>query len=153
MVCGFDCLGLNEQNSANWVNVNSGVNLDNVVQKGNLLHYYNTSAFSLQPLGTLGNEVRNSFYGPSLANDDLAIVKNTRIRESMSLQIRAEAFNLFNHPNFSNPSTSLFTGYSVVNGNVVPTANPNAGRITSTISASGGLPSSRQLQFAMRFTF
>jgi hypothetical protein len=153
VVCGFDCLGLNEQNSANWVNVNSGTSLNSVVQPGNLLHYFNSSAFSLQQVGTLGNEIRNSFYGPSLANDDLAIVKNTKIRESMSLQIRAEAFNLFNHPNFSNPNTGLYTGYSVQNGTVVPTNNPSAGRITGTISASGGLPSSRQLQLAMRFTF
>jgi hypothetical protein len=63
----------------------------------------------------------------------------------MNLQIRAEAFNIANHPNFSNPNTSLYTG---------PTSpNPSAGKITSTISAQGGLPSSRQLQFAMRVQF
>ncbi len=150
VVCGFDCLGLGEQNSANYVNVNSGVNLDNVVQKGNINHYFNTSDFNLQPLGTLGNENRFSFYGPSLADDDLAIVKNTKIRENINVQIRAEAFNLFNHPNFSNPSTSLYTG---INAQGVAVANPNAGKITSTISAQGGLPSSRQLQFAVRFQF
>jgi hypothetical protein len=145
VVCGFDCLGLGEQNSANFVNVNSGVNLNNVVQPGNINHYFNTSAFTLQPLGTLGNETRFSFYGPSLADDDLAIVKNTKIHENMNVQLRAEAFNLFNHPNFSNPGTGLYTG---------PTSpNPNAGKITSTISAQGGLPSSRQLQFAVRFQF
>lgn len=145
VVCGFDCLGLGEQNSANFVNVNSGVNLNNVVQPGNINHYFNTAAFSLQPLGTLGNETRFSFYGPSLADDDLALVKNTKIHENMNVQLRAEAFNLFNHPNFSNPGTGLYTG---------PTSpNPNAGKITSTISAQGGLPSSRQLQFAVRFQF
>lgn len=145
VVCGFDCLGLNEQNSANWVNVNSGVSLNNVVQPGNINHYFKTADFSLQAPGTLGNEIRNSFYGPSLTNDDLAIVKNTKISEHMNIQLRAEAFNIFNHPNFSNPNTSLYTG---------PTSpNPNAGKITGTISAQGGLPSSRQLQFALRFQF
>jgi len=145
VVCGFDCLGLGEQNSANYVNVNSGVNLGSVVQPGNINHYFNTADFSLQPLGTLGNENRFSFYGPSLADDDIAIVKNTKIHENMNLQLRVEAFNIANHPNFSNPGTSLYTG---------PTSpNPNAGKITSTISAQGGLPSSRQLQFAMRFQF
>jgi hypothetical protein len=145
VVCGFDCLGLGEQNSANYVNINPGADLSKVVQPGNINHYFNTAAFSLQPLGTLGNENRFMFYGPSLADDDLALVKNTRIHENTNLQIRVEAFNLANHPNFSNPNTSLYTG---------PTSpNPNAGKITSTISAQGGLPSSRQLQFAMRFQF
>ncbi len=145
VVCGFDCLGLGEQNSANYVNVNPGVNLNNVVQTGNINHYFNTADFTLQPLGTLGNENRFSFFGPSLADDDIALVKNTKIHENMNLQIRVEAFNIANHPNFSNPNASLFTG---------PTSpNPNAGKITGTISAQGGLPSSRQLQFAMRFQF
>ncbi|HUA82931.1 MAG TPA: TonB-dependent receptor [Bryobacteraceae bacterium] len=145
VVCGFDCLGLGEQNSANYVNINSGVNPGSVVQPGNINHYFKTADFNLQPLGTLGNENRFMFYGPSLSDDDLALVKNTRIHENMNLQIRVEAFNLANHPNFSNPGTSLYTG---------PTSpNPNAGKITSTISAQGGLPSSRQLQFAMRFQF
>ena len=145
VACGFDCLGLGEQNSANYVNINPGVNLNSVVQSGNINHYFNTADFSLQPLGTLGNENRFMFYGPSLADDDIALVKTTKIRENMNLQIRVEAFNIANHPNFSNPSTSLYTG---------PTSpNPNAGKITSTISAQGGLPSSRQLQLAMRFQF
>lgn len=145
VVCGFDCLGLGEQNSANYVNINPGANLGSVIQKGNIDHYFNTSAFSLQPLGTLGNENRFMFYGPSLADNDLAVVKNTKLKENMNLQIRVEAFNLANHPNYSNPNTGLYTG---------PTSpNPNAGRITGTISAQGGLPSSRQLQFAMRFQF
>lgn len=145
VVCGFDCLGLGEQNSANYVNINPGANLGSVVQPGNINHYFNTSAFSLQPLGTLGNENRFMFYGPSLADDDIALVKNTKIHENMNLQLRFEAFNIANHPNFSNPNTSLYTG---------PTSpNPSAGKITSTISAGGGLPSSRQLQFAMRFQF
>ena len=145
VACGFDCLGLNEQNSANWVNVNPSVNLNSVIQKGNINQYFNPQDFSLPAPGTLGNEIRDSFYGPSLFNDDLSIVKNTKLREHMSIQLRAEAFNIFNHPNFSNPGTSLYTG---------PTsANPSAGKITGTISAQGGLPQSRQLQFAMRFQF
>jgi len=144
VVCGFDCLGLGEQNSANYVNINPGVNLDKV-GTGNRDRYFDTRAFSLQPLGTLGNENRFMFFGPSLANNDLAVVKNTRLKENMNLQIRVEAFNLANHPNFSNPNTGLYTGPA--------SPNPNAGKITGTISAQGGLPSSRQLQFAMRFQF
>lgn len=143
--CGFDCVGLNEQNSPSLPNINAGVDYHTVVQPGNINRYYNTADFSLAPLGTIGNEGRNQFFGPSLFNDDVALMKNTRIRESMNLQLRAEAFNIFNHPNFSNPNTSLYTGPN--------SPNPNAGKITSTISAAGGLPSSRQLQFAVKFMF
>ncbi len=145
VTCGYDCVGLNEQNSPSLPNVNAGVNFNNVVQKGNLLRYYNPADFSLAAPGTIGNEGRDQFFGPSLCNDDLAIVKNSRIRESMNLQIRAEAFNIFNHPNFSNPNSSLYTGPN--------SPNPAAGKIQSTISAAGGLPSSRQLQFALKFVF
>lgn len=145
VMCGFDCVGINTQNSPNLPNVNAGVDYNSVVQTGNINRYFNTSAFSLAPLGTIGNEGRTAFFGPSLANDDVAVVKNTRITESVSLQIRAEAFNIFNHPNFSNPNTSLYTGAN--------SPNPNAGKITGTISASGGLPSSRQLQFGVKLIF
>jgi hypothetical protein len=144
-MCGFDCLGINTQNSPNLPNMAAGVDYHKATQPGNINRYFDTSAFTLAPLGTIGNEGRNQFFGPSLADDDVAVVKNTRITESVSFQIRAEAFNLFNHPNFSNPSTSLYTGANSI--------NPNAGKITGTISASGGLPSSRQLQFALKLIF
>lgn len=145
VMCGFDCVGLQEQNSPSLPNFNANVNVHSVVQKNNLNQYFNTKDFSQQPLGTVGNSPRNAFFGPSLVNDDFSLIKNTRLTERFSLELRAEAFNIFNHPNFSNPNTSLYNGPGVI--------NPSAGRITSTISASGGLPSSRQLQFAEKFIF
>jgi len=39
----------------------------------------------------------------------MALLKNTRIRESVNLQFRAEAFNLFNHTNFQTVGTTLTT--------------------------------------------
>jgi len=144
-MCGYDCVGLNQQNSPSLPNINPGVNYHSVVQTGNLNHYYNSALFSQETPGTVGNSPRNGFFGPSLVNDDFGLIKNTKLSERFSLELRAEAFNVFNHPNFSNPNTSLFSGLGVV--------NPSAGRITSTISASGGLPSSRQLQFAEKFIF
>jgi hypothetical protein len=145
VMCGFDCVGLNQQNSPSLPNINPGVNYHSVVQKGNLNRYYNPALFSQETPGTVGNSPRNGFFGPSLVNDDIGLIKNTKLSERFSLELRVEAFNVFNHPNFSNPNTSLFSGLGV--------ANPSAGKITSTISASGGLPSSRQLQFAEKFVF
>jgi hypothetical protein len=55
-----------------------------------------------------GNMGRNSLRGPSFKEFNLSIFKNTALTERVILQIRAESFNLLNHPNFSNPSLPAF---------------------------------------------
>ena len=62
--------------------------------------YFNTSLFTENALGTPGNVPRRFFYGPGLDNYDMAITKNTQVSESKSLQLRLEAFNVFNHAQF-----------------------------------------------------
>jgi len=49
---------------------------------------------------------RNTLRGPGFANVDMALLKTFKVRESFDLQFRAEAFNAFNHPSFSNPSNN-----------------------------------------------
>jgi hypothetical protein len=67
--------------------------------------YFNTSLFSVQPLGTPGNVPRRFFSGPGISNFDLALTKTFPIREALSLQLRMEAFNAFNHAQFFGPNT------------------------------------------------
>lgn len=67
------------------------------------LPYFNTSLFSQETLGQVGNANRRFFHGPGIANFDMALLKNVRLTESKSLQFRAEFFNIFNHANFNNP--------------------------------------------------
>ncbi len=55
-----------------------------------------------------GNLGRNSLVGPPFKQWDLAIYKTTKISEQLSLQIRAEFFNILNHPNFSSPLLPSF---------------------------------------------
>ena len=55
--------------------------------------------------GTLG---RNALQGPPFKQWDLAIYKNMKISEQLSLQLRADFFNILNHPNFSNPVLPAF---------------------------------------------
>ena len=55
-----------------------------------------------------GNLGRNALQGPPFKQWDLAIYKNTKFTERLSLQLRAEFFNLLNHPNFSNPLLPAF---------------------------------------------
>jgi hypothetical protein len=55
-----------------------------------------------------GNLGRNSLVGPPFKQWDLAIYKSTKINERLNLQLRAEFFNLLNHPNFSSPLLPSF---------------------------------------------
>ena len=48
--------------------------------------------------------MRRFFSGPGILNSDLALLKDTKLAESKSLQFRAETFNVSNHAQFNNPS-------------------------------------------------
>ena len=61
------------------------------------------------------------------------------MRERVRLQFRAEAYNLFNHPNFGQPANNF--------------AAANYGQVTATRTARGDLGSSRQLQLGMKLIF
>ncbi len=93
---------------------------------------------------TLGNVSRNMLRGPNLDSLDFSLLKNTHITRSdrYTLQLRAEAYNIMNHPNFSPPiaNKTLFTAGS---GALVGTY----GNITSTVIAM------RQLQFGLKLLF
>lgn len=108
--------------------------------------YFNPAAFAIPPAGTLGDTGRGAFLGPNLRTFDLALVKNTRIRrllaDSGRLQLRMEAFNLFNRANFAPPALTAFAGTA---DNEVPLST--FGRIRSTVT------SSRQIQLGVRISF
>jgi hypothetical protein len=69
--------------------------------------YFNTSLFTIEQLGQLGNSRRRFFHGPGLNNFDMALAKTTKFTESKELQLRIEAFNLFNHAQFGNPTGEI----------------------------------------------
>ena len=77
-----------------------------------IAQWFDTSAFLLPPSFSLGNVGRTvpDVRGPSLVNQDLSLIKNTRIREKLSLQLRFEYFNVFNRPQFALPNTALGSG-------------------------------------------
>jgi len=113
-----------------------------------------TSACSLEIQGTqasatgttaptvytgLGTMQRNAFTGPGFADLDMSGEKETKIFENLSFTLRADAFDILNHPNFGQPS-----------GNVQSTS---FGQITATRFATSDGGSSRQLQISGKFTF
>jgi hypothetical protein len=65
-----------------------------------------------------------SLLGPGIDKWDMAIAKNTRIAEKIDFQIRVEAFDVFNHPNFGNPTA---TGSDGISNNIDST---NFGQVT-----------------------
>ena len=117
-----------------------------------------------------GTEGRNSLIGPAFRQWDLSIVKNTQITERLNLQFRADAFNILNHPNFSNPLLPAFAANlngSTICGTVSPaTGCPFLGRfqngqyfpIVATVDTGIGNPilgggGPRSFQFALKLTF
>ncbi len=74
--------------------------------------YLNLNAFSQPDFGSFGNLGRNSIYGPGYKNVDFSITKETKIAERMGLQLRAEFFNILNHPNFAQPNHNIDPGLS-----------------------------------------
>jgi hypothetical protein len=107
------------------------------------LHYFNTSCFQDPPAGPTGiavmrgNAGRNIIVGPGINNWDLALIKSISLRESKTLQFRAEAFNAFNHPQWSSINTVDDT---------LTNAQSTFGVVT------GGRPP-RLVQLSLRFEF
>ncbi|HLH36929.1 MAG TPA: carboxypeptidase-like regulatory domain-containing protein [Alloacidobacterium sp.] len=66
--------------------------------------------FPAPSFGSEGNERYNAFRGPGFEQWDTSFMKNTAITERVSLQMRLEFYNLFNHPNLNNVDTNLPDG-------------------------------------------
>ncbi len=96
--------------------------------------YFNTANITAAPLGTEGNIGRNSVFGPGFAEGDVSLFKTLHLTERFSSELRAEAFNVTNTPQFQNPDSY--------------TTDANFGHVTATRQYT-----SRQLQMAVRLLF
>jgi hypothetical protein len=94
--------------------------------------FFDTSRLTVNAIGTFGNLGRNVLRGPRLLNTDFAAIKDTKMTERTSLQIRSEFFNVFNNVNFGGPVTNV--------------SSPQFGRIT-------GAGNPRILQFGAKILF
>lgn len=92
--------------------------------------FFNTAAFvaptAAQPFG--GTERRGAVIGPGLWRYDMAMSKETRIFERLSMQFRVEAFNIFNHTNFATVGT---TSTSSLYGRITGTRDPRILQLSS----------------------
>jgi Carboxypeptidase regulatory-like domain/TonB-dependent Receptor Plug Domain len=105
-----------------------------------------------------GNLGRNSLVGPSFKEFNFSVFKDTAITERVNLQLRAEFFNLFNHPNFANPELPNFIADPGVNGIASNGRGIGYYALTATGDVGIGNPflgggGPRGIQFAAKFTF
>ena len=113
---------------------------------------FNRAAFSAAPAGTQGNFGRNVLRGFGAWQADVGLQRQFHLTEKLGLRFRAEFFNIFNHPNFGNPTNTL--------------TSPLFGRSTQTLASSlgsgganGGLNplyqigGPRSVQFALKLQF
>jgi hypothetical protein len=71
------------------------------------LQWFNTAAFALPALGTVGTSGIDILRGPAMSNLDLALFRNFSVKERLKFQFRAEFFNALNHTVLGNPNTTL----------------------------------------------
>jgi hypothetical protein len=102
--------------------------------------YFNPNAFIAPVTGTYGNVGRDVLTGPGLASLDASVLKTTQLSERVTLQFRAEFFNVLNHANFGTPNAVVFSAAATAPA-------PTAGVITATSTTS------RQSQLGLKLQF
>ncbi|HXX00139.1 MAG TPA: hypothetical protein VEJ00_02920, partial [Candidatus Acidoferrales bacterium] len=116
------------------------------VVTGNPNQWFDPAAFIAPPSlsGFYGNAARDAYTGPSLTTWDLSVLKSTSLHERLSLQFRAEIFNLLDTANFNTPNLIVFTPPTAAN----PIGSSGtAGVITATTTTS------RQVQFGLKLVW
>ncbi|HTS26083.1 MAG TPA: carboxypeptidase-like regulatory domain-containing protein [Bryobacteraceae bacterium] len=87
--------------------------------------YFNPAAFAEPAVGTIGNAGVNIMYGPSYINWDMSLARRIPLKsEARSIQLRVEAFNAFNHVQFTGVNSSFIFNAAGVN------TNSNIGALT-----------------------
>jgi hypothetical protein len=110
--------------------------------------WFNVQAFALQSQYTFGSLGRNTVIGPPLFSVDSSIKKVMALNERLKLQLRLDAFNSFNHPNFGSPNNGLSADHLDANGVPIP-GSGSFGTITSLNSNV----SMRELQASLKLVF
>jgi hypothetical protein len=140
--------------SGNYSNTNDAVARPNMTASPNghaphkVTEWFDTSVFQVPVASgktgatyTFGNEPRGAITGPGLTDVDLSLVRRIQVKEWFNTELRFEAFDIFNHPNWAAP-------------NLVADGGSSFGTINSTVTQqnqTGG--DKRSLQFAVKVTF
>ena len=124
-----------------WADYSGDRNVGGVIRQGNGVFFFTpaqiaafTNVANFPVAGSIGTAGRNTFRGPRFMDVDLSMVKKFRVTEKTAVSFRAEAYNLFNNPNFAAPGFNINTPQTF-------------GQITATVS------NPRFMQGALRFDF
>jgi hypothetical protein len=130
-------------------------------------YVYNADAFSVvgHTIGDMGTEPTGYCHGPGYVNDDFSLNKAWKVTEKVSVEFRLDAFNFFNHPNFTagtqggagNPIGSVNCGTADGAGKYQPCTATNNLITTQTagsdLHASSIINRAREFQYGMKITF
>ncbi|HVB59429.1 MAG TPA: TonB-dependent receptor [Candidatus Acidoferrales bacterium] len=109
----------------------------------------NAAAFSIPSVPRQGSEGRNDIAGFGLTQIDLSIARKIPVADRLNLQFRADAFNLFNHPNFANPGGYVQYGAFYLQSQALLNQGLGLGGLNPLFQEGGP----RSLQLSLRITF
>ena len=113
------------------------------VGRGN--SYFDPNAFAPVTAVRFGNSGRNTLRGPGLVNLDASLFRDFQLRDGLTVQFRAEVFNVTNTPAFNNPGANASAPTRNADGTIL-----NLNGYTEITSAQ---PTERQIRFALRMIF
>jgi len=140
------------ESNGNGNNVNFSNNGNNLIRPNQVCNpvpsnqsineWFNPNCFATPPTGELGNASRTPFSGPNFVNTDFSAIKHFLLpwREGMRLDLRAEVFNLLNHPQFGTPGSGICAACPEL-------GTPGFGTINSTVN------NPRLVQLALKLLF
>ncbi|MGB7726747.1 MAG: carboxypeptidase regulatory-like domain-containing protein [Candidatus Acidiferrum sp.] len=144
----------NQSDPANYINLNAFAVPCTPIASG-----FDGTASSCEP-GTrhYGNLGRNSLLGPHFRQFDFSLFKDTQLTERLKMELRFEAYNLFNHPNFANPYLPYFIADPSINGATANGHYVGSYPLTATGDVGIGYPflgsgGPRSMQLAVKFNF
>lgn len=140
----FSAIGADRGNLINVSNIKDTM-LGHRPHPGVIGQWFNASDFTVNNIGTFGNTGKNTLRAPGYFNTDLSAMKNTKLKR-VTVQLRADLFNVTNHPNFGPPDNNV--------------SSPTFGQVGGTLfSGAYGGPTSygtsqpRIMQFGVKALF
>jgi hypothetical protein len=112
--------------------------------KSSNAQYINKAAFTANPLGTFGSSGRFAYRGPKFLQVDSALTRSFALHDAWTMNLRFEAFNVLNHPDFAAPGSSA--GYLASSTSM---ASSTFGQVTSITNGYNA----RLFQGAIKITF
>jgi len=108
--------------------------------------WYDPASFIVSPQGTFGDVGRNTMITPPLQSIDMALAKRFTLHRNQAIQLRIEAFNVFNHPTWGPPNGNILAGPPF------PGAPANAAHQGFGVITTTAIPM-RQIQLGLKYSF